>query len=507
MNQPTQGSARRVNEDAMSLYKRGRDHYGRLDFELAETAFRRVTEIEPGWPQAKIALSSTLQKRSCNSEAESILRQALVEFPGDESVHNALALLLSETNRLEEAGEHYREAIRLNPDFYQAKNNLGVLLTNLDELQEAESVLRSGLASNENSHQMLSNLGRVLAHQGKPGEAIQAYRQALAISPDFAEAKLNLSHVLLALGEYEEGWSLYESRHDPAIGARITVAPPAIWPMWHGESLAGKSILVWPEQGFGDTIQFCRYASMLKSRGAERVSIACQPELQHLFKSLQDVDAVYALDGNGTIQRHDYWCYVMSLPHRFGSTLETIPGSPPYLRADAERISWWQERLPPGGLRVGLVWAGDPRRNTAAARTMDSRRSVSADAFLPILRVPDVTFVSLQKGEIARKQIFNLPPDLRPYDPMGLVADFRDTASIIASLDLVITVDSSVAHVAGALDKPVWILSRFDGCWRWLYDRDDSPWYPRARVFRQRESGDWASVIARVAHELQILRG
>ncbi len=507
MSQPAQGSVRRVNEDAMSLYKKGRDHYGRQEFELAETAFRKVTEIEPGWPQAKIALSSTLQKRSCNSEAESILRQAQVDFPGDESVHNALGLLLSETNRLEEAGEHYRDAIRLNPEFYQAKNNLGVLLTNLDKLPEAESILRSGLATNENSHQILSNLGRVLAHQAKPGEAIQAYRQALAISPDFAEAKLNLSHALLALGEYEEGWSLYESRHDPAIGAHITVAPPAIWPMWRGESLDGKSILVWPEQGFGDTIQFCRYASMLKSRGAERVSIACQPELQRLFKSLQDVDAVYALDGNGTIQRHDYWCYVMSLPHRFGSTLETIPGSTPYLQADAGRLSWWRERLPRGRLRVGLIWAGDPRRNSTAARTMDSRRSVSADAFLPILRVPDVTFVSLQKGAIAEQQIFNLPLELRPYDPMGLVADFSDTASIIASLDLVITVDSSVAHVAGALDKPVWILSRFDGCWRWLYDRDDSPWYPSARVFRQRQSGDWASVIARVAHELQNLRG
>ncbi|WP_322085246.1 glycosyltransferase family 9 protein [Burkholderia sp. BCC1999] len=197
---------------------------------------------------------------------------------------------------------------------------------------------------------------------------------------------------------------------------------------------------------------------------------------------------------------------IMSLPLRCGTTLDTIPAVVPYLHVPAPLVEHWRSSIPEGGLKVGLVWAGDPRPDQAQAHATDRRRSLPASAYLPLLQMPGVSFVSLQKGETTRRQIDTIPSSLRPVDPMEHVRDFADTAAIIAHLDLVITVDTSVAHVAGALGKPVWILSRFDGCWRWLADRDDSPWYPQARLFRQSEPGQWSDVVERVAGALEHLR-
>jgi hypothetical protein len=334
-------------------------------------------------------------------------------------------------------------------------------------------------------------------------EAIAAYRQALRLNPDSVAAKTNLAHTLLAAGAYRDGWSMYESRHDATLGTHFTKAPQVSWPMWNGEPLAGKSLIVWPEQGYGDILQFCRYAPMLKALGLRTLSIASPPTLERLFERLVGVDIVYSLNGEGTIPQHDYWCFVMSLPHRFGTTVETIPASMPYLRPPTDLVLLWRDRLPAGRLRVGLVWAGDPRLHTPASNAMDQRRSVPAESFISILQVPGVIFVSLQKGAIAQQQIEKLPLDLRPFDPMNTVEDFADTAAIIESLDLVIAVDTSVAHLAGALNKPVWVLSRYGGCWRWLRERDDSPWYPSMRLFRQRELGKWGPVIDEVRDALQ----
>ncbi|WP_330995697.1 glycosyltransferase family 9 protein [Burkholderia territorii] len=198
----------------------------------------------------------------------------------------------------------------------------------------------------------------------------------------------------------------------------------------------------------------------------------------------------------------------MSLPMAFDTRVDTIPAAIPYLQADVERVRYWRERFSQHGAfsrlrRVGLVWAGDPRPDQPGANTIDGRRSFRASAYLPLLRLPGITFVSLQKGDLTRPQLYDLPPELRPLDLMGEVRDFADTAALIECLDLVITVDTSVAHLAGALGKPVWILSRFDGCWRWLQNRDDSPWYPTARLFRQTRPGDWDGVIERVARALR----
>ncbi|MDR6378800.1 tetratricopeptide repeat-containing glycosyltransferase family protein [Paraburkholderia caledonica] len=502
MNPLTQRGSHRIEEHAQSLRELGHQHLARDELGLAEAAFRQALEIEPDWQCVKVDLGCLLQRQSNYAEAEPILRQALYRDPEAEFAHNALGLLCWDTNRLNEAETHYRKAIRVRPDFYEAQNNLGLLLMHTNRLQEAEIAFRHALAIDATTHEIQSNYGSVLRQLGRVEEAIAAFRQALSLNPHSVAAKTNLAQALLASGVYEEGWSMYESRLDPTLNGHYGEAPLLPWPMWSGEPLVGKSLIIWPEQGYGDVLQFCRYAPMLKALGLETLSIACQPSLERLFHSLDGVDCVYSLNGEGTIARHDYWCFVMSLPHRFGTTLDTIPASTPYLRAPRDLILRWRNWLPPGQLRVGLVWAGDPRLHTPASNAMDQRRSVSAETFLPILSVPGITFVSLQKGAIAEKQIDNLPAELRPFDPMSVVEHFGDTAAIIESLDLVIAVDTSVAHLAGALNRPVWVLSRYGSCWRWLGARPDSPWYPSMRLFRQREPGDWEPVIEEVRQAL-----
>jgi Flp pilus assembly protein TadD len=502
MNTSTQRFTRQVEGRALFLHQTGHDHYKRGDIELAEAAFRQALEVEPNWLRAKVDLGCMLQIRRCYAEAEPILRLVLAEDPAAAYAHCTLGRVLSDTERLEEAEIHYREAVRINPDFFQAQNNLGLLLTHTNHLQEAEGTLRRALSINPASYQTHSNLGSVLRQLGRLEESICAYRQALALKPDFVAAKANLAQSLLSIGEYEEGWALYESRHDAALGTHFTDAPRVAWPRWRGESLVGKSLLVWPEQGYGDVLQFCRYLPLLKARGVHRLGIACQPRLQRLLGSLEGVDAVYPLDGKTDIPRYDYWCFVMSLPHLFGTTVETIPATMPYLRPPADLVTKWRNRLPREGFKVGLVWAGNPRLHSPASNAFDQRRSMTPRKLLPILQAPGVTFVSLQKGETTQPQIQELQTDLRPLDLMDDVQDFADSAAIVECLDLVITVDTSMAHLAGALNKPVWILSRYDSCWRWLRGRDDSPWYPRARLFRQVEPGNWDEVVARVAHAL-----
>jgi Flp pilus assembly protein TadD len=476
--------------------------YGSGRATLAERAFREALSIRPDWPVAMTNLGIALRVQHRYEEAEAILQKTRDMAPSYARARNASGLLLWNLKRLSEAEAQYREAIRLDPDFRDAHNNLGLLLMDLNRLPEAQAEFERALAIDPLIPEGHNNLGNALKQQGRTAAAIAAYRQALALRPDYPAAKANLALPLLQNGEYGEGWALYESRHDAALGSHYTNQPSVPWPRWNGEPLAGKSVLVWPEQGFGDVLQFCRYVGLLKARGAERVGIACQPALARLLESLEGVDAVYPLDGQSTIDRHDCWCFVMSLPYLLGTTVETIPATMPYVQAPAGLAQEWQKRLPEGSLRVGIVWAGDPRRYEPASNAIDQRRSMSARRFAPILRVPGVTFVSLQKGETTQRQIADLPPELRPFDPMDGVQDFADTAAIIECLDLVITVDTSMAHLAGALNKPVWILSRYDACWRWLGERSDSPWYPSARLFRQTRPGDWEPVIERVTEAL-----
>ncbi|AMV41796.1 tetratricopeptide repeat protein [Paraburkholderia caribensis] len=470
----------------------------------AQTYWRRAIAIKPDYCDAHNNLGVALKELGRLDEAEACFRNALAISPKHAGAYVNLGRLYAELGRPHESESAYLHSLELQPGNGDAYVNLGVLYQDQMRVTEAEAAYKRALAANRTDVSAHFNLGVVLKMQHRFVEAEASYRRALALQPDYYEVKINLAHLLLNVGRLEEGWALFETRYDPAWPQRKIAPPPVEFPIWQGEPLAGKSLLVWPEQGHGDSLQFCRYLPMLKARGLAKLSIACSPALQSLFETIEGVDACIPLDDEHDIPSHDFVCLMMSLPHRLGTTLATIPGATPYLRVPPARAARWQGHVPGGDVKVGLVWAGDPRPDQPAINAVDRRRSLDARAYLPLLRVPGITFISLQKGRTTQPQIDALPPELRPFDPMCAVQDFADTAALIEQLDLVITVDTSIAHLAGALNKPTWILSRYDGCWRWLHERDDTPWYPNARLFRQTRPGQWDDVIERVAQQLKL---
>ena len=310
---------------------------------------------------------------------------------------------------------------------------------------------------------------------------------------------MNLGMLLLSLARYAEGWPYYEARYDTRLEAKWIPLPELPFPQWAGEPLRGKSILLWPEQGFGDEIQFVRYAPMLKARGASSVSLVCKPPLKDLLKTAAGVDRVLA--SGEPVPPHDYWSFLLSVPLRVGTTLGSIPNSLPYLGANVHCVHYWRDHLPTEGFKVGLVWRG------AADHKNDANRSLpDLAALAPLWAIPGIRFVSLQKGSGAQEAIS--PPAGQPILALGHeIRDFADTAAIVAQLELVICVDTAIAHLAGALGKPCWVLLPAIGCdWRWLHERTDSPWYPDPgvmRLFRQALGGSWRETIAEVAQALR----
>ncbi|MFI4983096.1 MAG: hypothetical protein ACHQIO_22320 [Nevskiales bacterium] len=318
------------------------------------------------------------------------------------------------------------------------------------------------------------------------------------ISPDYPNAHWHESMCRLLIGDFPAGWPKYEWRWRTEVGAneKRTFAQP----LWLGEqNIAGNTVLVHAEQGLGDTIQFCRYATLLANCGAH-VVLEVQLPLVRLIASL-GVGTVVAFGDR--LPPFDLHCPLLSLPLAFQTTLETIPAPQSYLSADPIQAEAWRRRLAPlPGRRVGLVWAGLARRNQPDAMATDRRRSITLGHLAPLAALPGVSFISLQKGEPAT-QTRSPPAGMQVHDFTDELADFADTAALVVGLDLVISVDTAVAHLAGALGTEVWILNRFDTCWRWLLNRDDSPWYPSARLFRQPSFGDWDSVIDRIGNELR----
>ncbi len=338
-----------------------------------------------------------------------------------------------------------------------------------------------------------------MANLGRREEALASCERAIALKPDSPEAHFNKGACHLALGDYERGWEGYEWRWQTRHAAALPDFPG---PLWRGDAaIANQTILVHAEQGFGDSLQFCRYVPMLARRA--RVVLDVPRPLARLLASL-DCDMQIVARGDD-LPPFDAWIPMLSLPRAFNTTLATIPAAVPYLRADPEQASRWRDRLAAlPGRKVGLVWAGSPLSPQPRALAMDRRRSMTLQQFAPLAEIPGLCLISLQKGEGAPQA--STPPDgMVLHDWTNELRDFADTAALVEALDLVISVDTSVVHLAGALARPVWVLNRFDQCWRWLSGRTDSPWYPTARLFRQPEPGDWGSVIGEVAEALRNL--
>jgi len=397
-------------------------------------------------------------------------------------------------DRLDEAEASCRRALQIKPDYAEVHSNLGAILKDLGRPREAEASCRRALEIQPDCVLAHSNLGIILREMGRLEDAAEHCRQALRIKPDFVAAHINLSMALLALGQLTEGWEEYEWRwQGEQLGSHRGAFTQ---PQWRGEAATGRTLLLRSEQGLGDTLQFCRYASLAAAAGM-RVILAVQPPLVRLLRSLDGVELVQEIGAE--FPPFDFHCPLLSMPLALKTTLSTIPAAASYLHADQVQVDAWRARLaalPKRGFRVGLVWSGTPRIGFSHLAAVDRRRSIDPKQLARLVELSGFHFFSLQKdGQSA-------PAEFQLTDFMGEMEDFADTAALIANLDLVISVDTAVAHLAGALGKPVWVLDRFDPCWRWLTGRQDSPWYPSLRLFRQPTPGDWQTVIERVAQEL-----
>jgi hypothetical protein len=419
-------------------------------------------------------------------QAEAIYRQILKQEPNHPQALLYLGLVAHQMGHRPSAIRLMRQAISLKSDWPEGWTNLGVVLRDDGQYDEAIDAYRQALALSPDRPHVYYNLGVALKETGKLEEAVAAYRQAVLLKSDLIDAHYGIALSQLIQGDFAQGWHGYELRW---MCTNFTSPRRKFWqPKWDGSDLAGKTILLHSEQGFGDTIQFVRYTPMVAQRGG-KVILACQPELRNLLHEFPGITQLVTWEQS--LPAFDLHCPLLSLPLAFGTLLETIPNSVPYITPDPIKVQHWRDKLAsdPQHFKVGLIWAGGPH---------PKGRSASLAAFAPLAAAPGATFYSLQTGDAA-KEAANPPDGLKLINYANDLKDFADTAALIANLDLVISIDTAAAHLAGAMGKPVFNLLQFAADFRWMLNRTDSPWYPTMRLFRQPKLGDWNSLIPQVA--------
>jgi hypothetical protein len=371
------------------------------------------------------------------------------------------------------------------------RNNLAMALGAAGKVEEAVNIAKTAVEMKSDYAEGFNTLGNLLADLGRYDDAAAAFGRAIQLRPDYAVAHWNLSLILLLRGDFEAGWAEHEWRRKTTVESHPREFEQ---PMWDGGDLHGRTILLHHEQGFGDMIQFIRYAPLVAERGG-RVILSCPTELASLLREIPQIAEVHAGDD---LPEFDCHCPILSLPAVFKTRVETIPAKTPYLKAPVESVDRWREILgaKDGKLRVGLAWAGNPRRR------LDRRRSIRLEQLAPLSMVKGVRLYSLQKGQTPQTST-GVPAGLELIDLSSRLHDFAETAGAIENLDLVISVDTAVAHLAGAMGKPVWVLIGYVPASRWMLDRNDSPWYPTMRLFRQPAMDDWSTPIAQIAQALR----
>lgn len=419
------------------------------------------------------------------------------EFP---AAWNLRGAILDKLGHPFDAVMNYDKAISLVPNSAAFYNNRGVAYLTMSRFDQAIADFNRAISNDPKVAEAYNNIGNTYRKMGKPQTAIASYRDAVHAKPSYVDAHLGLSFSLLECGEFEEGWQEFEWRW------KSEQLVPRGLPLieWNGEKTTNKDdgLLLYAEQGHGDALQFMRYAPKAKELWGGKVYLEVKQPLRRIsegaFLGVEVVTLGEPLPKNLT-----HCAALMSMPRVMKTTVETIPGYCPYLFADKYRTDLWREKLKalPRGLVVGICWAGMSRPHQPIANAVDQARSMTLNDFAAIAQLKGVSWVSLQQGPPAA-QVKTPPRSMTILDATDEMYDFYDTAAMIECLDLIITVDTAVAHLAGALGKPVWMLSRFDGCWRWLGDRRDSPWYPTLRQYRQKKLGDWSTPLEEVRCDL-----
>ncbi len=455
--------------------------------------------LDPQYSRAHHSLGRTLHRERQFGPAEGHLRQAVAIEPANAEVLSDLGSLLNDLRRYEEAEVWLRQAVRIRPDSTAVHNNLGVALTGLGDLDAACDILRRALDVQPHDAAAQTNLGNAFKAQGRLAAALACYDLALAIDPQCVTARWNRALALLESGDFQRGWEEYEWRW------RRPQTPPRQFPQpcWAGEPLTGRTLLLHAEQGLGDTLQFIRYAAVVKKAGA-KVVFECPQPLVQVLKQVAGVDML--VPEGAALPAFDVHAPLLSLPRLCGTTPAAIPAVVPYLHPEIRSVADWAARLaplvPPEDYRVGLVWQGNPHHH------WDRFRSIALNEFRRLAGMDAITFLSLQRGPGAEQvgSLSGRARDLHLVSPWpeadAAKTDIADAAAIMRNLDLVITVDTATAHLAGALGIKVWILIGAISDWRWMQGRGDSPWYPTARLFRQRRLGRWGPVLHDIRAEL-----
>jgi tetratricopeptide (TPR) repeat protein len=474
--------ALRLNPEAVELHHNlgtALQDLGRLDEAIG--CYRKALARRPDLVESLDNLADALQAQGKLDEAQACYERALALRPDRVESLIGLGVVSRARGRLEEAVARYERALELSPDHPEARNNLGVALVDLGRREEAITHHKKALALQPGRAELHYSLGSALQRHGLYAEALACYGRALALKPDYAQAHFNRALALLLTGEFDEGWQEYEWRFADAKYDRKFEQPS-----WSGEQFGGRSILIHAEQGFGDALQFVRYVPGVAARGG-RVALEVPEPLVRLVRTVAGASQVVAR--GDPLPAFDCHCPLLSLPRVFKTNLATIPNAVPYLSAPALGSAGWAEQIPTTpGLKVGVVWAG----TTVGA--------IDLRLLQPLWEVDGVSWFSLQVGE--RAGDISLLGGVKIADLSPWLTDFAETAAAVCRLDLVISVDTAVAHLAGALGRPTWLLLRDPPEWRWLLEREDSPWYPTARLFRQRKEGDWPEVAREVAAAL-----
>jgi tetratricopeptide (TPR) repeat protein len=453
--------------------------------------YRQALRFKPGYPEARHNLDSALLDRRRLTGPEALMREAIRLDPYCPGAHNNLGVALLEQDDLEGAESSLREAIRLQANSPEAFNNLSVVLWRLGRLPEARAASQEALRLRPEFSEAYNNLGNVCHAQGHLDEALACFERSIELKPNYADPHLNRSLLWLLMGRWQEGWEEYEWRWQLRTVRRRDFRQP----LWDGSPLEGRTILLHAEQGLGDTLNFIRYAPLVKARGG-RVIVLAPKQLLPLLAGCRGIDRLAAI--GEPPPDFDVQAPLLSLPRLFGTRPDTVPAEVPYLQVDLQRVQRWRLWLVAyRGFKVGIAWQGDRRHRN------DRQRSVALSQFAPLAQVPGVQLFSLQKGA-GTEQLAGCPfavTDLgRWLDNAG--GAFLDTAAKMSNLDLVICVDTALGHLAGGLGMPVWLAIPFAPDWRWMCERTDTPWYPTMRLFRQPRNGDWDSVFAQMATEL-----